>query len=95
MVKAKFLVDISEGNKFEEKMKNVLEDSFTLLKIMKRGQKLLYYTNVGIVEYVPRLKKIVVRAKDEVDTLVTALQEAGFKLKRIVSEHPVRGIKTE
>jgi len=95
MVKAKFLVDINEDNKFEEKMKNVLEDSFTLLKIMKRGQKLLYYTNVGIVEYVPRLKKIIVRAKDEVDTLITALQEAGFKLKRIVSEHPVRGIKTE
>jgi len=95
MVKAKFLVDINEDNKFEENMKNVLEDSFTLLKIMKRRQKLLYYTNVGIVEYVPRLKKIIVRAKDEVDTLITALQEAGFKLKRIVSEHPVRGIKTE
>jgi len=95
MVKAKFLVDISEDNKFEENMKNVLEDSFTLLKIMKRRQKTLYYTNVGIVEYVPRLKKIIVRAKDEVDTLITALQEAGFKLKRIVSEHPVRGIKTE
>ena len=62
---------------------------------MKRRQKTLYYTNVGIVEYVPRLKKIIVRAKDEVDTLITALQEAGFKLKRIVSEHPVRGIKTE
>ncbi|MHA1582195.1 MAG: hypothetical protein ACTSYM_06870 [Candidatus Baldrarchaeia archaeon] len=95
MVKAKFLVDISEDNKFEEKMKNVLEDSFTILKIMKRGQKTLYYTNVGIVEYVPRLKKIIVRAKNEVDTLITALQEAGFKLKRIVSEHPVKGIKTE
>lgn len=95
MVRAKFLVDISEDNNFEGKMKNVLEGNFTLLKIMKRGQKLLYYTDAGIIECVPRLKKIIVRAKDEVDTLVTVLQEAGFKLKKIVSEHPARGIKTE
>jgi len=95
MVKAKFLVDIGEDNKFEEKMKSFLEENFTLLRILKRGQKLLYYTDVGIVEYVPHLKKIIVRAKDEVDTLISALQEAGFKLKKIVSEHPTRGIKTE
>lgn len=95
MVKTKFLVNISEDNKFEEKMKNVLENNFTLLRITKRGQKMLYYTDVGIVEYVPRLKKIIVRSKGKVSTLVTALQEAGFKLKKIVSEHPVRGIKTE
>jgi len=88
-------LDIDEENKFEDKIRSILEDNFTLLRIMKRGQKLLYYTDAGIVEYVPYLKKIIVRAKDEADTFVTMLQEAGLKLKKIVSEHPTKGIKTE
>jgi len=94
MVKAKFLVDVSEDDKLEEKMKTILENNFILLKILKRGPKIMYYTDAGIVEYLPSMKKINVRAKKEIDTLITALKEGGLKLKKIVSEHPRRGIKT-
>lgn len=94
MVKAKFLVDVSEDSKLEEKMKDILKNNFILLRILKRGPKVMFYTDVGIVEYMPSLKKIIVSAKKEIDTLVTALKEGGLKLKKIISEHPRREIKT-